>query len=234
MGDLGFQTNPTENPSLYAPDFAFALQVSDVVDVAKEYASLAGNQGIKATGTQQTAVHRWRIQSDVVPLTGRRSSGPISGNLIAAVLHVRQVPTNLTPAWAADAIQDGWFLLRGSGLTISTTLRSMQASAPTVTIRSFNEKYLLWSIPGFVYRTTLTTGDTVEVATDVTKFTGRNLSLIHPAYLYSLDETSDDEGIAGHFFVDIESTPLPTTDLPVTGSLVKWDALNPFDDLKHV
>ena len=230
LGDIGVNGKTTNESLLYLTlPFVSLATTFEAVDTSDSQPT-----GVTANWIRRLVTQRWRIETTVVPLTGRRSSGSISGNLIAAVLKVSQVPTNAIAAWAADVQKDGWFLLRGSGLVFSTTLRAMQASAPTVTIQSFNERYLLWSIPGFVYRTTLTTGDTVEVSTDLTQFTGRQLTLINPIYLYSLTETNDDEGTEGHFFVDIESTPLPTTDLPVTDSLVKWDMFNPVDDLKHL
>lgn len=241
VGHIGSQGIAIDDSTLYSTGFQF-VPIGEtfelVAGVPANYTK--GGAGVPAgtifTWSDQSdnMTQRWRIQTNIVPLTGRRSPGPISGNLLAAVLHVIQKPTHAIAAWVADVQKEGWFLLRGSGLESSISLQAMQANAPTVTLHSVNEKYLLWSIPGVVNRTTLTTGTTVQVGTDITKFTSRSLTLVNPVYLYSQAETNDDEGIEGHFFVDIESTPLPTTDLPVTGSLVKWDMFNPVDDLRHL
>lgn len=240
MGSLGRRGTTETQPFLYTEAFPFVsiADLMETVDTPESYnAAMSGVWPFKYlswNGIVTDQVKRWFLQTEIIPLSGRRSSGPLSGNLVAAVLHVTQQPTNAIAAWAADVKKDGWFLLRGAGLGFDTTLVSMQVDAPAVTVMSANQKYLLWTIPGYVYRTTLTTGNTIEVGTDPTKFTSRQLTLIHPTYLYSQAETWDDEGIEGHFFVDIKSTPLPTTDLPVPGSLVKWAMFNPVDDLKHL
>lgn len=228
LGILG-DTILTQEDTLYTP-------VSNAVESGGLEITTWKNASGSCSWIEHTNVQRkrWTIETRYYPLGGRRSPGSLSGRIMAIVQEKIKTPTNAISAWASDVKTYEYLLFRGGGLAFQTTLVAATTTNPVVSQRSFNERYLLWSIPGRVYRTTLTAGDTIEVGTDITKFTSRSLTLINPTYLYSLAETNDDEGIEGHFFVDIEATPLPTTDLPVAGSLVKWDMFNPVDDLKHL
>lgn len=230
--EIGSHILTTEQEMTLFPDSFSHLPSGGVAELVESGGAFTDGI-VSGTTLEQDTTKRWNIYTTITPLIGRRSPGPLSGNILAAILKVQWIPTKEIAAWSTDVTKTGYFLLRGGGLGLETTLVAMQASAPTVTIMSANERYVLWNTntPSKVYRTDLTTGTTVEVETDPTKFTGRTLTLVNSVYLYSQAETTDDEGSEGHFFVDIEATPLPTDG---SGALVKWEMFNPVDDLKHL